>query len=102
LIRGATLVGSTLALSGDIDTATDITVFAPAAAKTVTWNGFSITTTKAVDGSLVGKIAAPDVVISLHTLTNWKSANSLPEKEVEYDDSGAAWIGMYQSEQRTI
>lgn len=92
LVRWAEIKGhSTLALSGDLDSSSDITVFAPAAVKTVTWNGTPVRTTRAKDGSLVGSLRYSKPKVALPALTKWKSAEGLPEKQTHYIDSGAAW-----------
>jgi beta-galactosidase len=93
LVRGASMSGSALALSGDLDSATNITILASMNVNSVTWNNLPVFITKAVDGSLIGSIKGPDSTIKLPELTDWKSANCLPEAAVDYDDSGPAWIG---------
>jgi hypothetical protein len=95
LVRGASLSGRALALSGDLDSMTNVTIFAPANVDTVTWNAKPFAITKSGDGSLVGSINGPQSNIKLPKLTGWKSANSLPEKEGNYDDSGPAWVGKW-------
>jgi hypothetical protein len=93
LVRGASLSSNTLALSGDVDTATKIVVFAPKEVDTVSWNGRLIQISKTTDGSLVGTIKGPNEVITLPELKAWRARDSLPEKNVTYDDSGLAWVG---------
>jgi beta-galactosidase len=96
LVRGASVSGNALALSGDLDSTTNITVFAPANVGTVTWNNLPVAITRGIDGSLIGSIEGPVSPIKLPELSNWKSANSLPEKEIDYDDSGPAWVGKWR------
>lgn len=92
LVRGASLSGSKLAVTGDIVNATTLEIFAPKAVKSITWNGKALHTQRTEYGSLKGSIAAPKTV-TLPSFKSWKSKDSLPERLTDYDDSGAAWVG---------
>lgn len=92
LVRGATLSGSTLHVTGDAVNATTLEIFAPNAVRQVTWNGKTLHTNRTTYGSLAGSIAAPKP-IQLPAFQAWKSNDSLPERFAAYDDSGPAWVG---------
>ncbi|GAA5200167.1 beta-galactosidase [Rugosimonospora acidiphila] len=84
LLRGATMNGSTLALTGDVGTDGSIEVFS--GAKNVTWNGQPVTTAQTVTGSRTGTLptAAP---ITLPALTGWRHTEEAPEAQPGFDDS---------------
>ncbi|GAB3984340.1 beta-galactosidase [Actinoallomurus acanthiterrae] len=84
LVRTATTSGSTVELTGDVDTDGSIEVWSDASK--ITWNGSAVTTTASGDGSLVGKVptAAP---IELPALTNWVHTQESPEAQPRFDDS---------------
>lgn len=97
LVRSAELSkdGKTVKLTGDIDTATTITVFAPKSASTITWNGEALKTAKTNFGGLTTAVGSPDSSkLNLPALTSWKAHDSLPERLPSYDDTSAAWVGM--------
>ena len=94
LVRGASLSGSKLAVTGDIVNATTLEVFAPKAVTSITWNGKALKTQRTEYGSLKGSISAPQS-IKLPSFTSWKPNDSLPERFATYDDSGAAWVGKF-------
>jgi hypothetical protein len=86
--------GKTIALTGDMDGATQITVFGPKTASRISWNGMTIQTAKTAYDSLTGTTNAPDKSkLKLPALTSWKAHDSLPERRSDYDDSGEAWVG---------
>jgi hypothetical protein len=91
LVRNATVAGSTLALVGDTNATTTLTVIAPSAVKKVTWNGAAVSVSSGPAGGLVGKLGAP-AKVSLPSLKSakWKAADSLPEVDPKFDDS--AWV----------
>lgn len=92
LVRSVTLTDSTLAITGDVSTDTEMETFAPKHARRVTWNGQEIKTHRTHYGSLQAHLAGPPR-IDLPPLTGWKWKDSLPEREAGYDDSGDAWVG---------
>ncbi len=82
-------------LTGDIDSATTITVFAAKTASTISWNGVALATVKTNFDGLTATVSGPDVSkLNLPALTSWKAQDSLPERLPGYDDSSAAWVGM--------
>lgn len=91
LVRTAALSDGTLTLAGDYSGTTALEVFA-AGATSIVFNGQEITTSKTDYGSLVGTLEAdidhPKLDISL---TNWSVQDGLPERMLDYDDSGAGW-----------
>ncbi|KAJ7688189.1 glycoside hydrolase family 35 protein [Mycena rosella] len=93
LVRSANISGSTLALTGDLNTTVPLNVVAPAAVTSVTWNGASVQATAGVTatGGLVGTLAPRSATetVSIPKLTGWKFKDSLPEIGVTFDDS--AW-----------
>jgi hypothetical protein len=96
LVRSAQIMGSTVALTGDIINSTAIEVFAPNVVKSVSWNGRQLRVLKTSYGSLQATLPKPDS-IRLPDLNSWKFNDSLPERFPEYSDSGIAWVGTYTS-----
>jgi hypothetical protein len=96
LVRSATDQGKVLALTGDWDSETDLEIFAPSCYKKLTFNGKEVKVKKTKYGSLTGTLSAPastaeDITALLPTL-EWKVSDALPERSLDYDDSGAAWV----------
>ncbi|KAG8852485.1 hypothetical protein FRB96_008673 [Tulasnella sp. 330] len=92
LVRTATVSGSKIALVGDTNGTTPITVYAPRAVTSITWNGVAVKTTKSALGvGLSGTISGAVPTLNLPKLSAlpWKSANSLPEIAPNFDD--ASW-----------
>ncbi|KAL4876531.1 glycoside hydrolase superfamily [Aspergillus karnatakaensis] len=92
LVRTADIKRDTIHITGDWDEETTIEIWAPKKVKNVTFNGSKLKIRKSKYGSLIGTLAAGEVTIEsltadLPPLTEWKVANNLPEKEVDYDDS---------------
>jgi beta-galactosidase GanA len=85
LVRGASGSGTTLALTGDTSSTSDIEVFAKAT--TVTWNGRQVRTHPTSSGSRLGSLAGPAPVV-LPALTGWKHAAESPEAQPAFDDAG--------------
>ncbi|VXC61738.1 beta-galactosidase [Sphingomonas sp. AX6] len=90
LLRTAELRGSRLALTGDTAIESPLEVWAPRAARTVTWNGTRVATVPGVGTSRVAssKLAGP-VDFALPALTDWRMATGSPETQAAFDDS--AW-----------
>jgi hypothetical protein len=76
-------------ISGDNDNATTIEVYTGNPSVTIIeWNGLLLNTSATSYGALTAIIpGTADRTIVLPTLTNWVSADSLPEKQKSYDDS---------------
>lgn len=92
LVRGVSLDGRTLKLSGDASNATEVEVFAPKNIHSIQWNGKEIHLSKTVYGSFKGFIGSPRITIALPSLISWKVRDSLPERLLNYSDSGPAWV----------
>jgi len=84
LVRTATAGGSTLALTGDVDTDGSIEVWS--GASRLTWNGSAVATRASGDGSLTGTVpaAAP---VRLPALTRWVHTAESPEAQPRFDDT---------------
>ncbi|KAJ9496379.1 hypothetical protein H2202_008042 [Exophiala xenobiotica] len=91
LVRGATIQSQTLALTGDIDSVTEVEIFAPKSVQSVSWNGKCLNTTVTAYGSLVGQLAAPAGFV-VPPFGPWKVHDSLPERLTNYSDAGPAWV----------
>lgn len=91
LVRNATVSGMTLELFGDLNQTTTIDVIAPAAVKTVLWNGAKVTVAKSNIGTLRGQLSfgLKATIPSLKSAI-WSCADSLPEIQAGFDDS--AWV----------
>ncbi|CAE6453872.1 unnamed protein product [Rhizoctonia solani] len=94
LVRNATINGSTLAITGDVKSATttELEVLVPSAIKSVTFNGQSVKVSKMSTGTLKGLIVTKDLAPRLPNLKEieWKCTDSLPEVALDFDDSG--WV----------
>uniref|UniRef100_A0A8H7XXB1 beta-galactosidase n=1 Tax=Psilocybe cubensis TaxID=181762 RepID=A0A8H7XXB1_PSICU len=92
LVRDASISGTTLALSGDLETSVQIRVVAPRKIKTITWNGARValdpSSAVASTGGLSGqlKLRTPLSDIKIPQLTEWKFQDSLPEIQKDFDD----------------
>jgi hypothetical protein len=77
LVRSAELKGNTVALTGDLDKDTVVSVYgAPKGAK-FTWNGkaISVSTSSVLDGLVEGKVAISEGQVNVPTISNWKYAD---------------------------
>lgn len=92
LVRSVSLDGHVLALKGDILNSTSIEVFAYASAKTLSWNGKKLATSRTAYGSLKATVTAFNGTVQLPSLDSWKFHDTLPERVPSYNDSGAAWV----------
>ena len=86
LVRTAAARGGTLALTGDTSKAGPLTVWAPPAIRSVTWNGQAVAVTHGRDGSLSGTVPGP-APVHLPALTGWRFAAGAPEAQPGFDDS---------------
>lgn len=97
LVRNASIVGTELALRGDLHTGVRLTVIAPDNIKSIRWNGdlvcinTSLSATITVRGGFVGELRTKGSAASIvaPTLNHWKFADSLPEIRPGYSD--ASW-----------
>ncbi|KAJ5298628.1 lung carbonyl reductase [Penicillium atrosanguineum] len=89
LVREASIDKNTVSLIGDNANTTSLEVY-PGNSKVtkIKWNGKAIKAKKTAYGSLIGSApGAEDAKIRLPTLTSWKSQDTLPEIQADYDDS---------------
>ncbi|KAJ7583566.1 glycoside hydrolase family 35 protein [Mycena floridula] len=96
LVRSASISGTTLALRGDLNASTTLTLFAPRTITTVTWNGETITEDAAASstltsngGGFAGHLSTSASKVAIPTLTGWVFKDSLPEAQRTFND--AAW-----------
>jgi beta-galactosidase GanA len=85
LVRTATTHGPTLALTGDTSAAGGLTVWAPPAVRSVTWNGRTVSVTPGPDGSLRGQLTGP-APVTLPALSDWRFSAEAPEAQPGFDD----------------
>lgn len=85
LLRTASTLTGTLALTGDTSDTGPVEVWAARAAE-ITWNGKRLHTTATPSGSRLGQLPGPQPV-TLPALTNWKHAAESPEAQPGFDDS---------------
>ncbi|KAL9031706.1 MAG: hypothetical protein Q9196_000302 [Gyalolechia fulgens] len=93
LLRTATVSNDSLLLTGDLNRTTPIEIIGggPQPCTSLSFNGRRVGTTTNSYGVVTGTLVFNKPHIPLPDLTNleWKSINSLPEIEADYDDS--AW-----------
>jgi hypothetical protein len=93
LCRNASILGSELALRGDLQTGVRLIVVAPDNITSITWNGDPVSADAAfiTSGMFVGRIQPKTSASSILApkLDNWKFANSLPEILDNFSD--ASW-----------
>ncbi|KAA8894151.1 glycoside hydrolase family 35 protein [Sphaerosporella brunnea] len=89
LIRSATIKGSLLQLSGDLNATDAIEVFAPATVKSFNFNNQKLSLRQTSYGSWSGQVVFTEPKIMLPSLKDlkWKYTDSLPEISSKYDDS---------------
>ncbi|KAF7297192.1 Glycoside hydrolase family 35 protein [Mycena indigotica] len=92
LVRHASISGSTLALTGDLNVTAPFTVIAPTNVKSVTWNGANVELTSGISstaGGFTGRLTPRDAIkqVAVPALTGWKYKDSLPEIAQDFDDS---------------
>ncbi|KAJ5639594.1 uncharacterized protein N7484_007456 [Penicillium longicatenatum] len=92
LVRSASISSRVLHVSGDNNGTTTLEAFVgDVPINAIEWNGQRLATTKTPYGSFTAQIpGTEDRSVSLPSLQNWRSADSLPETRPEYDDSN--WI----------
>lgn len=94
LVRTATAKAGRLALTGDSAAAEPLEVWAPAATRSVSWNGAGIATRKGTAGSLLAAAALPaPAQVALPQLAAWRSASGSPEADPAFDDSDWQVVG---------
>ncbi|KAI8629795.1 glycoside hydrolase family 35 protein [Xylariaceae sp. FL1651] len=90
LLRSSSIQGHNLKLTGDIANTTMIRVLAPRSIHSLEWNGKNLPFTSTRYGLFTAQLKGP-ISYSLPALRGWKSADSLPEIQINYDASGIAW-----------
>jgi len=86
LVRSAKIKLGTVALTGDATEDTTLEVFAPPTVLFVTWNGKLVPAIRNAYGALVGQLRPSLKGIKIGDF-KWHSADGLPERLAEYDDS---------------
>jgi hypothetical protein len=90
LVRGAERDGSTLHITGDLNTTTTLRVLAPTAFDAITWNGQKLSPTVNEWGAWEAVLqGVPGDVLQLKppVLSDWRYIDSLPEIKASFDDS---------------
>lgn len=92
LVRNASISEGHLALRGDLNQSTYLTVVAPERVTSVSWNGDDVKTSRLNNSVLAGRLLTEVSVESIRVpeLAGWKYADSLPEVHADYSDS--EWI----------
>ena len=86
LLRTAQLNSDTIELTGDLNAATTLEVFAPASINKVNWNGRPVNVQRTSFGTLTGSLDGP-ASVQLPNLTNWKFEFESFERTADFDDS---------------
>ncbi|WP_380781679.1 beta-galactosidase [Sphingomonas sp. R86520] len=88
LLRATKATGGTLALTGDTAEATPLELWAPAALRSVRWNGAAVATKATAISSRTTTTALPGPTpIVLPALTGWRTAPGSPEAAPGFDDT---------------
>jgi len=93
LVRDASLVGSKLALRGDLKTDVRLTVIAPKEIRSITWNGENVSGDVAASfavtqfGGFIGQLGLRKAVTGINIpKLSWKFKDSLPEIQNSFND----------------
>lgn len=93
LMRTASVTGTTMALTGDLNATVPLDVIsgAPMGLTSLTFNGKSLLFTQDKSGMVSAQLTytAPAVLLPIFSTFDWKYVDSLPEIQSNYDDS--AW-----------
>jgi hypothetical protein len=89
LVRSASVLKNEVRIIGDSDGEANVEVFPGDHAVThIVWNNKPLPTTRTGYGSLVAKLGSiQGRKVSLPTLSSWKTADSLPERDPAFNDS---------------
>lgn len=89
LVRNASVSGTVLAISGDNNVTTTIEAYVGSAPiSTISWNGIALAATQTTYGTYTATVPGTEARnLTLPALTNWQSADSLPEASPAFDDS---------------
>ncbi|KZL72031.1 beta-galactosidase B (glycosyl hydrolase family 35) [Colletotrichum tofieldiae] len=93
LVRSASFneTGRSLALTGDADKETTITVFASASLCSITWNGKKVELISRDGNTFTAKIEGP-AKFEVPALGPWKVHDSLPEIATDYEATSKSWV----------
>ena len=91
LLRTVEVNGDTMALTGDLNATTEIEIVggAPACLNKLTWNGEALSFNQSAIGIVTATACytVPNFSIPDLSTLGWKSIDSLPEIQADYDDS---------------
>ncbi|KAK8041917.1 (Trans)glycosidase [Apiospora rasikravindrae] len=88
LVRSTYIQGNELRVDGDSDISTTVEAYTGKPIDAIVWNGQSVPAVKTDYGSHKINITGAEIrEINLPKLANWRSADSLPEVQPDYDDS---------------
>lgn len=90
LIRNSTIVGSSLYVTGDLNSTTTLEVIGtPSSVSSLYFNGQLVKTSSSIAPILSGKVTynAPAIELPILESLDWKFIDSLPELSSTYDDS---------------
>jgi beta-galactosidase GanA len=86
LVRTAATRGDVLALTGDTTAAGTLSVWAPPAVRSVTWNAKPLSVTRGADGALRANLAGP-APVTLPALTGWRFSTETAQAQPGFADS---------------
>jgi len=86
-VRNATVSGNEISLVGDNANSTDLEVFGGSHVSHIYWNGKRLNTKRTAYGSLTATAPGAEGRSIILPALSWVSADSLPEKHRDYDDS---------------
>jgi hypothetical protein len=99
LVRTAVAARGALTLTGDTKETTPLELWAPAAVKSVRWNGAAVALkTSAIGSRIAAKPLDGPAPVTLPMLANWKMAAGTPEADPAFDD--AKWQAIGPARQR--
>ncbi|KAH6693602.1 glycoside hydrolase superfamily, partial [Plectosphaerella plurivora] len=81
----------TLELEGDLEKATELTVFAPASLCTLKWNGEKVKIDSRDGNKFTASLEGPQA-FELPSLGSWRYTDSLPEISPDYKPTDAVWV----------
>ncbi|KAG6828113.1 hypothetical protein H0H92_009165 [Tricholoma furcatifolium] len=89
LVRTATLSNNALALTGDLNQTTTLTLYGPSTLSSLTWNGNPVNAKNIAGGTWQATLTIENVQIEIPDLMSarWTYADSLPERSPDWDDS---------------
>ncbi|KAF5012277.1 hypothetical protein FDECE_1658 [Fusarium decemcellulare] len=91
LVRSAHIEKNELDIRGDLDKATQLTIFAPKSIKSIIWNGEKIKIDSRKGNLYTAKLKGPSK-FELPSLGPWKYTDGLPEIGAKYKASESTWV----------